>query len=165
MDQLWAPWRMPYIDEKEPVPGCLFCAAANAGEDEQRLIVHRSPLTFVMLNLYPYNSGHLMVIPYQHVASLAAIRPDVGTDLFLTSQLATRILTEAMAPDGFNVGVNQGTVAGAGIADHIHIHVVPRWNGDTNFMPVLASAKVMPELLAATAAKLRPLFTVAGREK
>jgi ATP adenylyltransferase len=111
-----------------------------------------------MLNLYPYNSGHLMVVPHQHTGSLPELDPDAGAAVFATSQLAVQALTDVMHPAGFNLGINQGKVAGAGIADHIHLHVVPRWDGDTNFMPVLADVKVMPELLAATAAKLRPVF-------
>lgn len=158
MNQLWAPWRMPYIQNSEPEPGCLFCNKIRENDDDANYIVYRGPLCFVMLNLYPYNSGHLMVVPYQHTGSFAAIDPKVGADLFATTQMAVRALTEVMHPDGYNMGVNQGTIAGAGVADHIHLHVVPRWAGDTNFMPVLAEAKVMPELLSATAAKLRPAF-------
>jgi ATP adenylyltransferase len=158
MDTLWAPWRMPYIQETEPVPGCLFCHHARDTEDERNLIVHRSDLGFVMMNLYPYNSGHVMVVPYQHTGDFAALEPEVASGLMALAQLTVRALDETLHPDGFNMGINQGKVAGAGIADHIHLHVVPRWNGDTNFMPVLADAKVMPELLSATAAKLRPAF-------
>lgn len=155
---MWAPWRMPYITASEPVPGCLFCTKADDDDDIANHIVYRSEHCFVMLNLYPYNSGHLMVAPYQHTGDFAEIHSEVGADVFRVAQLATRVLAEAMHPDGFNLGINQGKVAGAGVADHIHLHVVPRWNGDTNFMPVLADAKVMPELLAATAEKLRPGF-------
>lgn len=164
MDQLWAPWRMPYLDDEEPVQGCLFCNKAGEDKDEQNFILYRAFQCFVMLNLYPYNSGHLMVVPYQHVGRLSDLHTDVGAEVFRLSQRSTSILTEAMGPDGFNIGINQGGVAGAGIADHIHLHVVPRWIGDTSFMPVLANAKVMPELLSATAAKLRPLFERYGPE-
>lgn len=164
MDQLWAPWRMPFIEKKEPVPGCLFCTKAAADEDEQNFILYRAAHCFVMLNLYPYNSGHLMVVPFQHAGRLSDLRPEVGAEIFRLSQTSTSVLTEAMAPDGYNVGINQGAVAGAGVADHIHLHIVPRWNGDTNFMPVLANAKVMPELLHTTASKLRPLFSRVSQE-
>jgi ATP adenylyltransferase len=158
MDQLWAPWRMPYIGS-EPEPGCLFCNVAQEPDrDEANLVLFRAEHCFVMLNLYPYNSGHAMVAPYQHTGDVTQIRPEVGTDVFRTTQLSARALQEVMRPAGFNIGINQGKLAGAGVADHIHVHVVPRWNGDTNFMPVLAGAKVMPELLTATAAKLRPAF-------
>jgi ATP adenylyltransferase len=158
MKQLWAPWRMPYIRESSPGPGCLFCRLAADDRDEENHIVYRSPQTFVMLNLYPYNSGHLMVIPYLHTGRLEEIDPAIGQEVFAVTQLAVCLLGRAMAPEAFNVGINQGKVAGAGVADHIHVHVVPRWNGDTNFMPVLADTKVIPELLSATAATLRSLF-------
>ena len=158
MDTLWAPWRMPYIQDTEPVPGCLFCHHAREDDDERNLIVYRGELGFVMMNLYPYNSGHVMVVPYQHSGDFAELHPEVASAIMTLSQLTVRALTQALHPHGFNLGINQGTVAGAGIADHIHLHAVPRWNGDTNFMPVLADAKVMPELLSATAAKLRPVF-------
>jgi ATP adenylyltransferase len=149
---------MQYIQQSEPEPGCLFCRVMQQDDDEANYIVHRGELCFVMLNLYPYNSGHLMVVPYQHTGLLPEMQPEVGAALFATSQLAVQALSDVMHPDGFNLGINQGKVAGAGIADHLHLHVVPRWDGDTNFMPVLAEAKVMPELLTATAAKLRPTF-------
>lgn len=158
MDHLWAPWRMPFIEGTEPVYGCLFCGKIREDQDERNLIVYRGPSCFVMMNLYPYNSGHVMVVPYQHTGDLAEMHPDVGGALFSTAQLTVQALDEVMHPQGYNLGMNQGTVSGAGIADHLHLHVVPRWNGDTNFMPVLADAKVMPELLTATAAKLRPAF-------
>lgn len=157
MEQLWAPWRMRYIQGDDDARGCLFCEAA-AHPDEAHYVVHRGPHTLVMLNLYPYNSGHLMIAPYQHTGQIAALRADVGAAMLHTAQLSIRVLDEVMHPDGYNVGINQGTVAGAGIADHIHLHVVPRWGGDTNFMPVLAETKVMPELLLTTAERLRPVF-------
>ncbi|HEX8917421.1 MAG TPA: HIT domain-containing protein [Chloroflexota bacterium] len=162
MDQLWATWRMEYIAGSEPTPGCLFCSMARAQEDEKNYVVFRADRCFVVLNRYPYNSGHLMVVPYQHVGEIAGIEPATGAQLFAITQLAIRVLDETMHPDGFNAGFNQGAVAGAGIKDHIHLHVVPRWNGDTNFMPVLADAKVMPESLAATAEKVRPIFNRLG---
>jgi ATP adenylyltransferase len=158
MKQLWAPWRMPYIEQSDPQPGCLFCTVAGEDKDEENHVVYRAEQCFVMLNLYPYNSGHLMVAPYQHTGRLEEVRPEVGADVFGVSQLAVQALEEVMHPDGFNLGVNQGKVAGAGVADHIHLHVVPRWDGDTNFMPVLADAKVIPDLLSRTANKLRPVF-------
>lgn len=158
MDHLWAPWRMPFIEDSGPRFGCLFCAKMGEDEDERNLIVYRGPACFVMMNLYPYNSGHVMVVPYQHTGSLIEMRSDVGTQLFLTAQTTMHVLDEVMHPEGYNLGINQGGVSGAGIADHLHLHIVPRWNGDTNFMPVLADAKVIPELLAMTATKLRPVF-------
>ena len=158
MKQLWAPWRIAYIQQSEPQRGCLFCTVAREREDDRNHVVYRGERCFVMLNLYPYNSGHLLVAPYQHTGLFQDLDPEVGADVFGTAQLAVRVLTESMHPDGLNLGINQGKIAGAGIADHIHVHVVPRWDGDTNFMPVLAEAKVIPELLSATASKLRPLF-------
>ena len=163
MKQLWAPWRMPFIESHEPVVGCLFCNKAAEGEDARNHVVHRSRHCFTMLNLYPYNSGHLMVVPHAHVGRLDDLENEIAGALMEDAQLATRALQRAMNPEGFNVGVNQGTAGGAGIADHIHLHVVPRWNGDTNFMPVLGDTKVMPELLASTAAKLRPIFEELGQ--
>ncbi|MGH2448352.1 MAG: HIT family protein [Chloroflexota bacterium] len=159
MNQLWAPWRMPYLDGTEPKQDCIFCNR-NPDEDEQNYVVYRGARNFVMLNLYPYSSGHLMVIPYEHAGSITALPSETGSDMLATAALSVSALSKVMHPEGFNLGVNQGAVAGAGIADHIHLHVVPRWAGDTNFMPVLAEAKVMPELLSATAAKLRPVFAV-----
>jgi ATP adenylyltransferase len=164
MRHLWAPWRMLYIQQSETVSSCLFCDVASARDDERNHVVHRGSRSLVMLNLYPYNSGHLMVIPYQHVGTLPEVEPAAGADVFRVTQLAVRALQEAMSPHGFNVGVNQGKVAGAGIADHIHLHVVPRWNGDTNFMPVVGEVKVLPESLEDTAKRLRPLFDRYGRE-
>lgn len=164
MDQLWAPWRMPYIEQHEPEPGCLFCTAAREDRDRENHVVYRSARCMVMLNLYPYNSGHLMVAPYQHTGNLPELDAAGGADMLRTAQLAVQALDNVMRPDGFNLGINQGNVAGAGIADHLHLHVVPRWIGDTNFMPVLADAKVIPELLTATAEKLRHAFSRLGTE-
>jgi ATP adenylyltransferase len=159
MKQLWAPWRMPFVEGSNAEPGCLFCRLTSQPEhDEENYVLFRSERCFVMLNLYPYNSGHLMVVPYQHTGEFRAIEPETASQMMTVAQLSTHVLSQVMGPEGFNLGVNQGAIAGAGIADHVHLHVVPRWGGDTNFMPVLAETKVMPELLTATAAKLRPLF-------
>ncbi|MGI8824670.1 MAG: HIT family protein [Chloroflexota bacterium] len=149
---------MAYIGRSEPEPGCLFCNTASGNDDDSSLVVHRGAHCFVMLNLYPYNSGHLMVVPYQHVGSFDAVEQETGSELFATAQLAIRAINRVMDPDGYNMGLNQGDISGAGIPDHIHLHLVPRWSGDTNFMPVLSDAKVIPEMLSATAAKLRPVF-------
>jgi ATP adenylyltransferase len=156
---------MPFIQQSKPEPGCLFCNLVRQEDDEANYIVYRGPRCFVMLNLYPYNSGHLMVAPYLHVGSLEQVPSEVGTEIFETTQLSLRALEELMHPEGFNLGINQGAVSGAGVADHIHLHVVPRWNGDTNFMPVLADTKVVPELLGATAAKLRPALQRLAEER
>ena len=158
MDQLWAPWRISYLNETEPAPGCMFCVKSREDRDEANLIVHRAEHCFVLLNLYPYNSGHLMVVPYVHTGDVTTLSSDVSLNLFVTAQTAVTALSEALHPTGFNLGMNLGEAGGVGIADHVHLHVVPRWAGDTNFMPVLADAKVMPELLSATAAKVRTAF-------
>jgi ATP adenylyltransferase len=135
--------------------GCLFCEKPKEGDDEKALIVARSELSFAMLNRYPYNSGHLMVAPFRHVGELEAVEDDESLDMQRLMQRCVKALNEAMQPDGFNTGMNLGVVAGAGIPDHLHWHVVPRWNGDTNFMPVVGETKVLPELIAASYTKLR----------
>ena len=151
--QLWAPWRLEYVQSADEQPGCVFCNAAR-GDDEAGLVVHRGELGFVLLNRFPYSSGHLMVAPYRHGAGFEEVREDEALELHRLAAAAVGVLREAMHPDGYNIGWNLGRVAGAGIVDHVHLHVVPRWGGDTNFMPVLADVKVIPEHLAATRHKL-----------
>ena len=148
MENLWAPWRMTFIRPKsEPAPGCIFCTQPAANRDEEYYILHRGEHCFMMLNLYPYSNGHTMIAPNRHVDSIEKLSAAELADLMAQAQLALRALRVAMNPDGFNMGINQGKVAGAGFADHVHYHIVPRWNGDTNFMPVIADIKVMPEHL------------------
>jgi len=148
MENLWAPWRMTYIAPKTPQPqGCIFCIEPTDEHDAERYILYRGEHCFMMLNLYPYNNGHLMIAPYQHVGTIEKLNAAILADLMEQTQLALRALRLAMKPDGFNMGINEGKVAGAGFADHAHLHVVPRWEGDTNFMPVLADTKVIPEHL------------------
>jgi len=154
MEKLWAPWRMPYIEVKAP-SGCIFCEKPRQAEDAENLILHRGQRTFVILNAFPYNNGHLMVVPYRHVADLTALTLEERDELMALTQWSTRLLAVALRPDGFNVGMNLGRVAGAGIADHLHMHLVPRWNGDTNFMPVVADTRVLPESLQNSYARLR----------
>ena len=157
---LWAPWRMEFIDGPRP-EGCIFCRfPAEQGEepDRRNLLVHRSGQAFTMLNRYPYNSGHLMVIPLAHVARLEDLPAPAFSDLHQELRRAIAVVREAYRPEGFNVGMNLGKVAGAGIADHLHYHVVPRWGGDTNFMPVLADTKVMVEHLDTTYERIRRAF-------
>jgi ATP adenylyltransferase len=156
MERLWAPWRMEYIGHAREGEdqGCLFCEKPKEGDDEQALIVARSELSFAMLNRYPYNSGHLMVAPFRHVGELEAVEDDESLDMQQLMQRCVKALKEAMQPDGFNIGMNLGVVAGAGIPGHLHWHIVPRWNGDTNFMPVIGATKVLPEVLDATYGKL-----------
>lgn len=139
---------MAYITPQTPPPNeCIFCAKPAANRDEENHILYRGEHCFMMLNLYPYNNGHLMVAPYQHVSSISHLVAVTLADLMAQVQLALSALRLAMNPDGFNMGINEGKVAGAGFAEHMHLHVVPRWNGDTNFMPVIADVKVMPEHL------------------
>ena len=160
MDRLWAPWRMASIDAPRP-DGCIFCLfPAQSGEaaDRENLVVHRTARSFTMLNRYPYNSGHVMVVPRAHLARLDDLSPEDFADLQDELRRALAVLRAAYRPDGLNVGMNLGVVAGAGIADHLHWHVVPRWNGDTSYMPVLADTKVMVEHLEATWERVRAGF-------
>lgn len=148
-EQLWAPWRLQYIESADKAEGCIFCTfpAQCEAEDTKNLIVYRSSKSFIILNAFPYSNGHLMVVPYRHTASLNDFADDEMLDVMRLIRLGVSILTETFHPDGFNLGVNMGRVAGAGIADHLHWHIVPRWNGDTNFMPVMADVRVIPESL------------------
>jgi ATP adenylyltransferase len=160
VERLWAPWRMEYIGQAREGTdqGCLFCEKPKEGDDEKALIVARSEQSFAMLNRYPYNSGHLMVAPFRHVGELEGVEDDESLDMQRLMQRCVKALNESMQPDGFNIGMNLGTVAGAGIPDHLHWHLVPRWNGDTNFMPVVAETKVLPELITAAQDKLSGLL-------
>lgn len=157
-ERLWTPHRMVYIQgqDKPTGPGaelCPFCRAA-AGPDPDGLVVARGVTTFALLNLYPYNSGHLMVVPYRHVSGLLELTPDEADELSAMTRAALVALRAAMDPQGFNLGMNLGQVAGAGIAAHLHQHVVPRWSGDANFLPIVARTKALPELLADTRSRL-----------
>src|SRR5215831_19377108 len=154
MEHLWSPWRLAYITGGAASEGCVFCSALS-DPDAAPLILHRGATCFVILNLFPYNNGHLMVIPNRHIASLGSATPDELSELIALTRVAEIALTEAYAPHGINMGINIGKPAGAGILDHVHIHVVPRWNGDTNFMTVLASNTVVPQALGELAAQLR----------
>ncbi len=156
---LWAPWRMAFIGAPRPA-GCFLCEAGQAApaEDATLLVVAREAYAFALLNRYPYNPGHLMVAPYQHTGDLASLEAEVAAAVTTLSQRALRVLQAALAPEGYNLGFNLGRVAGAGVADHLHQHVIPRWNGDTNYMPVLAEVKVIPEHIQATYVKLRAVF-------
>ena len=138
--------------------GCIFCDKPGVGDDEKALIVVRGELAFVMLNAYPYNPGHVMVAPFRHVGEFEQLTDEELADASSLLQRSIRALKEVGSPHGFNIGMNLGKVAGAGVADHLHWHIVPRWDGDTNFMPVVGETKVLPELLSGTFAKLRPLL-------
>lgn len=163
-DILWSPWRMQYIQTAREPGGCIFCekAGQEAGRDRENLILYRGTRAFVIMNLYPYNPGHLMVAPYDHRPNLTELTPEVRCELIELLSLAIKVLAEAMRPDGYNLGGNIGRVSGAGVADHVHLHIVPRWEGDTNFMPVLSHTRVMPEGLLTTYDRLRPLFHAAA---
>ena len=157
MDRLWAPWRLSYVTAAQvPAPDCIFCDA-SAGRDID-LVVLRGREAYVILNLYPYNNGHLMVVPKRHLAALEALTPGEQLELMQLARLSEMVLNEAYRPQGINVGINLGKAAGAGIENHLHIHLVPRWSGDTNFMTAVGQTRVLPEDLGATAARLRPIF-------
>ena len=159
MQPLWAPWRTEYVLEaKEQQHGCIFCTLPRAQADRDNLILWRGRRVFTLLNKFPYSPGHLMVAPYTHTADLDMLLPDELTDLMLNVRQAVHCLRQAMSPDGYNIGVNLGRTAGAGILDHLHYHVVPRWDGDHNFMPILAETRVMPQHLERTYEQLAPLF-------
>jgi len=156
MESLHAPWRIEYILSPKPEPKeGLFTRIAQSSDDEGNYVVVRDRTCFALLNKYPYNGGHLMVVPYKEVADLNGLTGEELADLWKLTRRCANALTQLMKPDGFNIGINLGKVAGAGIVEHLHIHVVPRWNGDTNFMPVLANTTVLPQALSELAAKLR----------
>ncbi|MGH9660785.1 MAG: HIT family protein [Bryobacteraceae bacterium] len=161
MDHLWSPWRFRYVSQAEPDSGCIFCVKPAENRDRDNLIVWRARRNFVLLNLYPYTTGHLMVAPYEHVATLAGAAESTLEEMIGLAQMAERRLTELYRPQGFNVGINLGDCAGAGVAGHIHMHIVPRWTGDSNFMTTVGETRVMPEDLAVTCERLSAAF--AGR--
>jgi ATP adenylyltransferase len=152
-EQLWAPWRLEYIARADEQDGCIFCGAA-AGSDEAGLVVHRGEHAFVLLNKFPYSSGHLMVAPFRHVGDFGELESDEAVEIHRLAAQGLGALAAVYSPQGYNLGWNLGRIAGAGIVDHVHEHVVPRWAGDTNFMPVLADVKVLPEHLLETRQRL-----------
>jgi len=159
--RIWAPWRLAYVKDasKDIEEDCIFCAKPAAeGEDEANLIVHRGESCFVILNLFPYTNGHLMIAPFEHIGRLQDLPPQTLTEMMALAQRAMGRLEDAYEPHGFNVGFNQGRVAGAGVEHHIHLHVVPRWGGDNNFMPVIADTRVMPQTLEQSYEALRGTF-------
>jgi ATP adenylyltransferase len=157
MERLWAPWRLQYV-AKERTEGCIFCEKPLLGDDRAAYIVRRGTSAFVILNTFPYNNGHIMVAPFAHVAELSDLPLETLHEMVDLAQLATQALKARFHPDGFNLGFNLGTAAGAGIKDHLHLHVVPRWQGDTNFMPVIGDVRVIPESLEQTYDKLTEAF-------
>lgn len=157
MKPLWAPWRIDYILGPKP-DACVFCLPEHSKEDAKRLVLHRAKHCFVIMNRFPYSSGHLMVTPYRHVDTMTDLSPEESYEIMDYLRLSSDILQQVFHPQGINVGLNQGEAAGAGIEEHLHFHLVPRWTGDHSFMAVSASTTVLPEHLDATHAKLRPHF-------
>ena len=157
MKQLWAPWRMEYV-KSEKSDECIFCSLPKANEDTKNYILHRGQSAFIIMNIFPYNSAHVMESPFRHIGCLTAQNPDESKEMNSLALRTIEILRAVINPEGFNVGYNIGKAAGAGYDEHIHCHIVPRWTGDTNFMPVLAETKVHPEHLKTTYKKLLPHF-------
>ena len=160
MDHLWSPWRYQYLRQDAP-PGCVFCHKAQSSQDAEDLIVHRAQHCYVLLNLYPYATGHVLIAPYGHTATLSDTAPEVLREMMDMAQLTEKHLRTIYQPQGFNMGMNIGACAGAGIAGHIHMHVLPRWPGDVNFMTAVAETRVMLEELGVTYRKLREQFSQA----
>ena len=161
MERLWSPWRAKYIASgvDSQVEGCVFCRIASDPEhDETNYVLHRAEHAFIVLNLYPYITGHLMVVPYLHTGEFDSLPKEISDELMDLAKRSQTALREVYSPSGFNLGMNLGTAAGAGITDHLHLHLLPRWSGDTNFMTTVGEARVLPENLEATYAKLHPKF-------
>lgn len=156
MENLWAPWRMEYVGKDKKPQGCIFCPEHN--NNDPKLLIYTDELVTVRMNKYPYNNAHLLVAPLTHAASLSDLKVAESMALITMVTQAVEILKDAFKPEGFNVGLNLGKAAGAGVDDHLHFHIVPRWNGDTNFMTVTADIRVIPEHIETTAEKLRPYF-------
>ncbi|HEY9075338.1 MAG TPA: HIT domain-containing protein [Anaerolineaceae bacterium] len=159
MNQLWSPWRMKYITDHQKSSDCFFCRSINEEDGPENLIVHRGQYSFVILNLFPYTNGHLMVVPYIHMPSLEDLDTPTRSEMMEFTTQAMKVLRSLYHPDAFNLGANIGEAAGAGVADHVHIHVVPRWSGDTNFMSTVGSTRVLPEELAQTYQRVRERWT------
>jgi ATP adenylyltransferase len=158
--RIWAPWRLAYVKDasKDSEEACIFCAKPAEDDDRANLIVHRGERCFVILNLFPYTNGHLMIAPYAHLPTLQELGTETTAEMMALAQRAMVVLDEKYDPQGYNVGINQGRVAGAGYEGHIHLHVVPRWAGDTNYMPVLADTRVMPQSLEQSYEALKGAF-------
>jgi ATP adenylyltransferase len=158
LDYLWSPWRYRYLTAPRKPAGCIFCAMAAEDRDEDNLIVHRATLNFIVLNRFPYTSGHLMVVPYEHASDLSAVDEATAGEMMSLTRTAERHLKTIYKPEGLNLGMNIGESAGAGIAGHIHMHILPRWHGDANFMTTIAETRVLPEDLAITWQRVRAAF-------
>lgn len=158
-ERLWAPWRDAYVSApKSEARGCIFCDKPQEHRDAENYILRRAERTFVILNAFPYNNGHLMVVPYEHCADLERLDPEIASEIMTAAQRCIRVLKSVLRPDAFNLGMNLGAPAGAGVADHLHLHIVPRWTGDTNFMPVVADVRVLPQALVSSYEMLRRGF-------
>lgn len=155
MDQLWSPWRMKYIQHHEQPTGCVFCMAAQQADSSANLVVYRAAHAFAILNRYPYTSGHLMVVPFQHVASIEDLESPARAEMMELVNHALGVLRKVYQPEAFNIGANLGAAAGAGIASHVHLHIVPRWGGDTNFMSTIGNTRIIPEDLDETYRRVR----------
>ncbi len=158
MDYLWTPWRYQYIVKSGDAGECVFCAAGRSSNDEEALVIHRAAFNFVILNRFPYTSGHVMVVPYDHVASLTELKDEALAEMMGLARDAERHLRAVYHPEGLNLGINLGKSAGAGIAGHIHLHALPRWTGDTNFMTAIGETRILPEDLQETWRRLRLAF-------
>lgn len=158
MERIWAPWRIDYILGSEKEAGCIFCNKPELREDAENLIVHRGIGAYTIMNKFPYNNGHVLVVPYKHVSEICDLSVEENSLLLQEVCKAIKALRHVMKPDGFNIGINVGLIAGAGIAEHVHYHIVPRWAGDTNMMPVLADVRVIPEHLRQTRDKIAQAF-------
>ena len=157
--RIWAPWRLKYLKQASDNDECIFCAKPDQGDDREALIVHRGERCYVILNLFPYTNGHLMVAPFEHIGRFQAIPAETTAEMNALAQRSMEILEGVYGPEGFNLGINQGRIAGAGVEGHIHLHVVPRWAGDNNYMPVIADTKVMPQSLEESYDALQGGFT------
>jgi ATP adenylyltransferase len=158
MDYLWTPWRYAYVSTAEKTSSCVFCEAAKGNDDEKNLVVHRGQYCFVILNAYPYTPGHVMVVPYAHLDELTKLPAEAATEMMALSQRMEELLRELYRPDGINLGMNIGKAAGAGIAGHIHMHVLPRWVADANFVSVVCETRVLPEMLEDTWKRMKAAF-------
>lgn len=157
LEHIWAPWRISYVAQPKP-DGCVLCHKAQAGNDEAEQVLYRGKWNYVLVNAYPYNSGHLMIVPYRHVGDFGELDAETVSEMMRLAQAAARAFARCLGPHGINLGMNIGKAAGAGIDEHLHMHLVPRWNGDTNFMTAVADVRVVPQALAETAALLRPVL-------
>jgi ATP adenylyltransferase len=160
-ERLWAPWRLEYIKGPK-TDECIFCSKPELGDDESALIVHRGERCYVILNAYPYNNGHVMVTPFEHKPSIEELDEPTLLELMTLAKRSLGVLRDEYAAEGFNLGINQGKIAGAGVENHVHLHVVPRWGADTNFMPVIADTRVLPQSLADSWKALSPRFADGG---